>query len=44
SGNKGSERKDAEKGPGKDPQPGRSLKNWLRYEKSQFDNMRNGME
>lgn len=58
SGDKGSERKDMEGGPGKDPQPGHSLvtvvkdamgpldtsSNWLRYESSQFDNMKSGME
>ncbi|KAI0699251.1 glycoside hydrolase [Cytidiella melzeri] len=58
SGDKGSERKEMEGGPGKDPQPGRSLvavvqeamgpldqtPNWLRYEGSQFDNMKAGME
>ena len=57
SGDKGSEREGMEKGPGKEPQPGRSLltvvkesmgglkkgENWLRYEKSQYDNMKNGM-
>lgn len=55
----GAERKDMERGPGKDPQPGRSLvtvvkesmgglemgqQNWLKYEGSRFDNMRNGMQ
>jgi len=58
SGDKGTERKDMEGGPGKDPQPGRSLvkvvkhamgqldttHNWLRYEGSKFENMREGME
>lgn len=58
SGDKGSDRDGMDKGPGKEPQPGKSLvtvvkdamgsglrseENWLRYEKSQFDNMRNGM-
>ncbi|ETW80434.1 glycoside hydrolase family 18 protein [Heterobasidion irregulare TC 32-1] len=57
SGDKGSGRDGMESGPGKDPQPGRSLvqvvkdamggldtrPNWLRYEGSKFDNMRNGM-
>ncbi|KAK7687073.1 hypothetical protein QCA50_009573 [Cerrena zonata] len=58
SGDKGTPRNGIENGPGKEPQPGRSLvkvvkeamgrldtsPNWLRYEGSQFDNMRNGME
>jgi len=58
SGDKGTERKDMEGGPGKDPQPGRSLvkvvkdamgpldstHNWLRYEGSKFENLREGME
>ncbi|KAF9653208.1 glycoside hydrolase [Thelephora ganbajun] len=58
SGDKGTERKDMESGPGKDPQPGQSLvkvvkhamgpldstHNWLRYENSKFENLRNGME
>ncbi|KAJ7188258.1 glycoside hydrolase [Mycena filopes] len=57
SGDKGSSRDGMEGGPGKEPQPGRSLvkvvqevmgepdrgHNWLRYEKSRFDNMRAGM-
>ncbi|KAJ7783186.1 glycoside hydrolase, partial [Mycena metata] len=57
SGDKGSPRDGMEGGPGKEPQPGRSLvkvvqevmgepdrsHNWLRYEKSRFDNMRAGM-
>ncbi|KZT08322.1 glycoside hydrolase family 18 protein [Laetiporus sulphureus 93-53] len=56
SGDKGSTRDGMEGGPGKDPQPGRSLvavvkeamgeldrsPNWLHYEGSQFDNLRNG--
>ncbi|PCH43760.1 glycoside hydrolase family 18 protein [Wolfiporia cocos MD-104 SS10] len=56
SGDKGQARDGMEAGPGKDPQPGRSLvgvvkdamgeldksPNWLRYEGSKFDNMRNG--
>ncbi|KAH8827976.1 glycoside hydrolase family 18 protein [Flagelloscypha sp. PMI_526] len=58
SGDKGNDRPEMEKGPGKDPQPGHSLvkvvkeamggidhsKNWLKYEHSQFPNLRNGME
>ncbi|KAF9792504.1 glycoside hydrolase family 18 protein [Thelephora terrestris] len=58
SGDKGTERKDMEGGPGKDPQPGQSLvkvvkhamgtldttHNWLRYEGSKFENMREGMK
>lgn len=58
SGDKGAPREGMEGGPGKEPQPGRSLvavvkdamgpldttPNWLSYEGSQFDNMRNGME
>ncbi|KAI0081240.1 glycoside hydrolase [Panus rudis PR-1116 ss-1] len=58
SGDKGTNREGMEGGPGKQPQPGRSLvtvvkeamgpldnsPNWLRYEGSQFDNMRKGME
>ena len=57
SGDKGAPRDGMESGPGKDPQPGRSLvavvkdamgeldrsPNWLRYEGSQYDNMRAGM-
>jgi len=57
SGDKGSSREGIEGGPGKDPQPGRSLvsivkhamggleqsHNWLEYNESRFDNMRNGM-
>lgn len=57
SGDKGPDRPEMEGGPGKDPQPGRSLvkvvkeamggldrsPNWLRYEGSKFENMRNGM-
>ncbi|KAH9832204.1 glycoside hydrolase family 18 protein [Rhodofomes roseus] len=56
SGDKGTPRDGMEGGPGKDPQPGRSLvavvkeamgpldqsPNWLTYEGSKFDNIRNG--
>nr|GAT56375.1 predicted protein [Mycena chlorophos] len=58
SGDKGGSREGMEGGPGKDPQPGKSLlsvlhgtmghpdrtPNWLKYEGSQFENLRNGME
>ena len=57
SGDKGSPREGIEGGPGKEPQPGRSLvtivkhamgglehsHNWLAYDESKFDNMRDGM-
>ncbi|EKM80957.1 hypothetical protein AGABI1DRAFT_112662 [Agaricus bisporus var. burnettii JB137-S8] len=58
SGDKGGHREGMETGPGKDPQPGKSLvkivkdamggidnaQNWLIYDKSKFDNMRQGMK
>lgn len=57
SGDKNGDREGIEGGPGKDPQPGKSLvkvvkeamgeldksPNWLKYEHSEFENMRNGM-
>ncbi|KAF7321311.1 Glyco-18 domain-containing protein [Mycena kentingensis (nom. inval.)] len=58
SGDKGGTREGMEGGPGKEPQPGKSIvkilhqemghpdreHNWLRYDESVFDNMRQGME